>query len=86
MRPHAVLEERGQMTVELAVVVPVVVVMALVVFDLMRFVALCARFDRVSLDAVVSQGISPPWRAGRRLGLSTRSSVPSRPPSRARRG
>lgn len=52
------------MTVELAVVVPVVVVVALVVFDLMRFVALCARFDRVSLDAVVSQGISPPGEQG----------------------
>lgn len=52
------------MTVELAVVIPVVVVVALIVFNLMRFVALCARFDRVSLDAVIAQGVSPPGEQG----------------------
>ena len=51
--------ERGQMTVELAVMVPVAIVVALVVYNLCRFVEACATFDRVALDAVVSQGVSP---------------------------
>ncbi len=38
---------------------PVVLVVALASFNLARFVALCATFDRVSLDAIVSQGVSP---------------------------
>lgn len=47
------------MAVELAVVLPVAIAVGLIVFNLMRFVSVCARFDRVSLDAVVSQGVSP---------------------------
>lgn len=52
--------EAGQMTVELAVTIPVVLVVALLVYNLGRFVQLCAAFDQVSLDAIVSQGVSPP--------------------------
>lgn len=51
--------ESGQMAVELAVLVPVVIVVGLTIFNLMRFVELCAAFDRIALDAVVSQGVSP---------------------------
>ena len=50
----------GQMVVELAVMIPVCIVVALIVYNLCRFVEACATFDRVALDAVVSQGISPP--------------------------
>lgn len=49
----------GQMAVELAVLMPVIIVVALVVYNLGRFVAVSASFDRVALDAVVSQGVSP---------------------------
>ena len=49
----------GQATVELAALMPVIIVVALTVYNLARFVALCATFDRVSLDAVVSQGVAP---------------------------
>lgn len=52
--------ERGQMAVEMAVVVPVCIVVALIVFNISRFVEACASFDRIALDAVVSQGVSPP--------------------------
>lgn len=52
-------EGSGQMTVELAVLTPVVIVVALIVFNLVRFMSLCASFDRISLDAVVSHGIAP---------------------------
>ena len=55
----AMRARRGQMTVELAALVPVVVVVALVTVNLMEFLVLCSRFDRASLDAVVSQGVAP---------------------------
>lgn len=54
------LGDQGQMTVEMAVLVPVCIVVALVVLNLCRFVEACATFDRVALDAVISQGVSPP--------------------------
>lgn len=49
----------GQMTVELAVMVPVVLVVALVVMNLMDYVEACAAFDQASLDAVVAHGVAP---------------------------
>ncbi len=52
-------KESGQMIVELAALVPVVVVVSLTIFNLMRFIEVCAVFDRVALDAVVSQGVAP---------------------------
>ena len=52
-------ECRGQMTVELAVLVPVTIVVALIVFNLGRFIGLCVQFDRVSMDAVLAAGVSP---------------------------
>lgn len=51
--------DSGQMTVELAVVAPVVIVVALIVLNLMGFVEACAAFDRVALDAVVAHGVAP---------------------------
>lgn len=50
---------RGQMTVELAVVMPVVIVMVAAVVTILRYVACCATFDHVALDAVVAYGTSP---------------------------
>ncbi len=51
--------ERGQMSVELAMLTPVIIVVALAVYNLCRFCVLCAAFDRVSLDAVIAHGVSP---------------------------
>lgn len=59
MRLLHVEDERGQMAVELAVLMPVIVVVALMVYNLSRFVCLCAVFDRVALDSVVFHGVSP---------------------------
>ena len=64
--------ERGQMAVELAVTLPAALVVALVVFNLCRFVEACATFDRVAPDAVVSQGVSP---AGEQSSLSSAGQV-----------
>lgn len=53
-------ERAGQMSVELAALLPVMVVVAFAVYNLMRYVELCAQFDQVAIDAVVSQGVAPP--------------------------
>lgn len=52
-------EENGQMAVELAVLMPVIIVVALIVLNVLRYTELCARFDRVAYDAVLTQGVSP---------------------------
>jgi len=52
-------EGAGQMCVELAVLLPVTIVIALAGINLARYVELCARFDRVALDAVVGFGVAP---------------------------
>lgn len=49
----------GQMTVELAVLMPVIIVVGLIVYNLVRFLCLCASFDRLATDAVISQGVAP---------------------------
>lgn len=52
------INESGQMAVELAVLMPVCIVVALVVFNLCRFLGLCAVFDRASLDAINACGVA----------------------------
>ncbi len=49
----------GQMCVEAAIVLPVVLVCALVIYNLMLFIDACAAFDRISQNAVVTQGVAP---------------------------
>lgn len=57
-------ESQGQMAVEMAVLMPVVLAVALVCVNLLHFAELCARFDRVTLDSVVVQGVSPSGATG----------------------
>lgn len=54
-----VREERAQAVVEMAVVAPVMVVLALIVYNVMVFSAATARFDRVAPDVVLAHGVSP---------------------------
>ena len=49
----------GQMSVELAVVLPVTIAVALAVVNLGLYIEACALFDRVALDAVIAHGVSP---------------------------
>ena len=51
--------ERGQMTVELAVCIPVLIVVAIVVGNVAWYLNLCSRFDRVALDTAIAHGVSP---------------------------
>lgn len=52
-------EDRAQATVEMAVIAPVLIVVGLIVYNLMLFVAATARFDRVAPDVVIAHGVSP---------------------------
>ena len=52
-------ESKGQMTVELAVAIPVFVALSLVVFNGMLFLENCAAFDRLALDAIRVYASSP---------------------------
>ncbi len=58
-------EERAQATVEMAVVTPVLLVLALIVYNVMIFASAVARFDRVVPDIVLAHAVAPE-RGGRR--------------------
>ena len=47
------------MVAEMAVMVPVILVCALVAMNGAWFANLCARFDRVAMDAALAHGVSP---------------------------
>ncbi len=52
-------EERAQATVEMAVVTPVLLVLALIVYNVMLFAGAVARFDRVVPDIVLAHAVAP---------------------------
>ena len=52
-------DESGQMVVEMAVVAPVMIVVAIIAVNLMWFMEACARFDRLAPDIVVALAVSP---------------------------
>ncbi len=53
------LKTRGQMTVELAVCIPVILAIVGVSLNVLGYLNVCARFDRVAAEAVRSQATSP---------------------------
>ena len=59
MMPCILREKRAQATAEMAVVAPVMIILALIVYNLMQFACAVARFDRVAPDIVLAQGVSP---------------------------
>lgn len=56
---RASVSERAQATVEAAVVLPVLIVLALISFNLMRFAVAVSRFDRMVPNVVVALGVAP---------------------------
>lgn len=52
-------EERAQATVEMAMIVPVLLVLALIVYNVMIFAGAVARFDRVVPDIVLAHAVAP---------------------------
>lgn len=59
-----VCDEQAQATVEMAVVAPVLLVLALITYNLMVFLAASARFDRVAPDVVIAHAVSPSGETG----------------------
>ena len=51
---------KGQMTVELCVVIPVVMVIAAIVFNALTFFSCCAEFDRMVRNAARTWVVAPP--------------------------
>lgn len=51
--------ERGQATVELAAVIPVVLIVAVVTVNALGFFGACASFDRVARQAICLYGAAP---------------------------
>lgn len=68
-------EERAQATVELAVALPVLIVLALIVYNVMLFAAAAARFDRMAPNVVLAQAVSPAGDEGDAEGVSDTASV-----------
>lgn len=59
MDTRLLCERRAQATVEMAVVAPVLIVLALIVYNVMQFMVATARFDRVAPDIVLAHGAAP---------------------------
>ena len=57
--PEGVRGERGQMTIELAVAMPVLIAVSVIAVNAMIFFADCAVFDRVVCDSVRLYATSP---------------------------
>ncbi len=51
--------DSGQMAVELAILMPVVLVIAIIAANLFAYMGACVRFDRVASEAVRVNGVSP---------------------------
>ena len=51
--------ESGQMAVELAVVLPVLLVVMVIAIDALVFMGECARFDHLAAQAIRAEGASP---------------------------
>ena len=57
-------EDCAQATVEMVVVVPVLIVLALISYNVMMFLSAVARFDRVAPDIVLAHAASPAGECG----------------------
>lgn len=68
-----VAERRGQMTVELCVVFPVVIIVAVIATNALLFFGYCAEFDRLARSAVRTYATAPEYggSTGRSLQLVT---------------
>lgn len=65
-------EDRAQATVEMAIVAPVMLILALIVYNVMMFVSATARFDRVAPDVVLAHGVAP---VGDAMGMPSGASA-----------
>lgn len=62
--------EHGQMAVELAVIMPVILIVLVIAIDMLVFASECARFDHIAPQRVLAQAASAPMD-GYELGART---------------
>ncbi len=53
------MDEKGQLAVEFALVAPILVLIGLVIFSLARFIYLANKFDSVCRQVIVVEGVAP---------------------------
>lgn len=53
---------QGQICVEFAALMPVVIVVMLIAYNIVCYVQLCSKFDRCARDAIAVLGVSPPGK------------------------
>lgn len=58
------IDDDGQMTVELAVTMPVLIIVAVIAVNACTFLYQCAVFDRVAHEAVRAYAASPAYESG----------------------
>jgi len=64
MRQLSILKNnQGQMTVELAVCIPVLLMLAAIAYNVLGYLEVCARFDRAAAEAVRIEAASPGYGA-----------------------
>lgn len=68
-------DERGQMTIELLVALPVVLVIALIVFNALTFFGLCAEYDRVARNAVRVYAAAPSSEAAGEMAAEVSAAI-----------
>lgn len=56
--------ESGQMTIEVAVAMPILIIVAVIAVNAMTFFGECAVFDRVACEAVRVHATSPAYKQG----------------------
>ncbi len=61
MTKSVVKQEQGQMAVELAAVIPVMIILALISVNLLVYMSDCTRFDRLAEQAVRTEAVSPSY-------------------------
>lgn len=59
MKRRRLDDDGGQATVELAVVLPVVIIVAVIAVNALTFFGACAAFDRVARQAICAWGAAP---------------------------
>ena len=55
-------DTQGQICVEFAALMPVVIVVMLIAYNIVCYVQLCSKFDRCARDAIAVLGVSPPGK------------------------
>lgn len=68
-----VRDDRGELLVELAIAIPIMVIIGLITINLMQFIGQCAKFDRATGDLVRYAVLNPQDNGNAATGLLAKS-------------